>query len=104
MTRNIKAASAVVGASTVYNVPAGSLALTVPDEDGDDHTVRFYVSNARVYMDKDGAVFGPLTSDVVNVGSLVFRPINTGNSIGVKIELQIENEYFYNTVILRGFY
>lgn len=103
MTRNIRAASDIIGTSTAYSVPSGSLGLIVP-ESGTDHTVRFYLSNGQVMMDKDGALLGPLTSDNVTVGSLIFRPISTVNSTGVKIELLIENEYFYNSIILRGSY
>jgi len=104
MTRYIRAAESIDGTGTFYNASSSAVMLTSVDEGGDIHTVRFYRSNNRIMMDKDGSVFGPLTQNAVSVNSFVLRPIDTGNSIGVKIELEINGEYFYNTVMLRGSY
>jgi type II secretory pathway pseudopilin PulG len=96
MTRNIRSASIVNGTQTYYNATSGSLLL--------DSGVRFYLSGNQVMEDKSGTVFGPLTESVATVNSLVFRPLNTGNSTGVKIEMNIDGKNFYNTVMLRGSY
>lgn len=48
---------------------------------------KFYLSDGSVLEDKEGA------------NSLVFKPFNTGNSTGVKIELTIEGTHFYDTVL-----
>lgn len=104
MTRHIRASESIDGAGTFYNTSSGSVLLNTVDEGGQVRTVKFYLTGDRIMMDKDGAVFGPLTQNVVEVDSFVLRPIDTGNSIGVKIELQINGERFYNTVMLRGSY
>lgn len=104
ITRDVRSASGVSGTSTVYNVPGGALALIIPDSGGGADTFRYYLSGGRVLLDKNGVLFGPLTADSVNVSSLVFRPVTTGNSSGVKIEMTIEQANFYNTAMLRNSY
>ncbi|MDO8493029.1 MAG: prepilin-type N-terminal cleavage/methylation domain-containing protein [bacterium] len=55
---------------------------------------------------------GTLLPSGVTVSSLIFRQIDTGRSIGVKIEMLLagkvgnatSSEFYYSTVILRGSY
>ncbi len=57
-------------------------------------------------------LFGPLTPKGVLVKSLIFTPINTGKSLAVRIQMELEankegqivREWFYDTAILRGSY
>lgn len=104
LTRNIREAQSVDGSGTVYGSANGSLLLRNSDTNGVSHTVKFYLSGGKVLMDKDGSLFGPLTDSRVTVTSLLFRQIDTSNSLGVKIEMTIDGKKFYNTMMLRGSY
>jgi len=112
MTREIKGASSVDGTGTSYNTSSGSLLLNTTDSSNQATTIKFYLSNGAIMMDKGGSYFGPLTGSTVNVTSLIFRPINASSSQAVKIEMNIQsndqrniiNKNFYNTAILRGSY
>ncbi len=104
MTRHIRQSESIDGSETVYGVAVGSLLLRSTDSVGVAHTVKFYLRGETVMMDKDGVLFGPLTDGKTTVTSLIFRQIDSGNSVGVKIELTLGGKNFYNTVMLRGSY
>ena len=96
ISREIRQANSVNGSGTSYNTPSGSLALDTGEE--------FYLSNGKIMMEQNNVSQGALTANSVQVGTLTFRPISTGNSEGIKIEMTIEDKNFYNTVMLRGSY
>lgn len=104
MTRSIKSSQSIDGSGTAYGTANGSLLLRNTDSGGVAHTTKFYLSGGKILMDKDGVYFGPLTVGDVAITSLLFRQINTGNSVGVKIEVIIDGKNFYNTAMLRGSY
>jgi len=93
------AAVSVNAVGTSYNIENGSLALNTVSSDTTSHTNKFYLSDGKVFKDIDGSHVVPLSFDGVSVESLVFRPIHTGNSTGVKIELTIEGKHFYDTIL-----
>ena len=78
--------------------------------------VKFATSSSLVLNFYEGVgtsiLIGPLTSKGVSVKSLIFTPINTGKSLAVRIQMQLEStandqikiEWFYGTAILRGSY
>lgn len=110
MTREIRDATDI--ASATYNTNPGELILDGTDSAGDSETIRFYVSNGRLMLDRDGVNIGQLTQSDVTVSSLVFRSVSTTTSSAVKIEMSISNgsgasaisKNFYNTAILRSSY
>jgi hypothetical protein len=104
VTRNIRNAESIDGSETVYGSANGSLQLRSLDSVGTTHTIKFYLSSGQVVVNKDGVLFGPLTDARSSVTSLVFYQINTGNSLGVKVELTVEGKKFYQTAMLRGSY
>ncbi len=104
LTRNIKNADSIDGGGTAYGTANGSLLLRSVDSSSVTHTTKFYLSGGKVMVDKEGVLFGPLTDSRVTVSSLLFRQINTGNSLGVKIEMTIAGKKFYNTALLRESY
>jgi Tfp pilus assembly protein PilV len=110
MTREIRDASSI--SSGTYNVNPGILILNGTDSSGTAETLKFYVSNGRVLLDRNGINIGQLTQADANVSSLVFRSISTTTSSAVKIEMTIDNgsstpyitKNFYGTAILRSSY
>jgi len=96
ISREIRQASTINGAGTSYNIPSGSLLL--------DTGAEFFLADGKIMMEQNNVSQGALTTNNVQVGTLMFRRIDTGNSQGVKIEMTIENKNFYNTVMLRGSY
>lgn len=112
MVREIRAASSidassVLGAGTNY----GELKLTIPNG-ASTRSVRFYLSNERVYVDDNNVQTGPLTLAGVRATSLQFFVMSTSTSKAVKIELVLVgppsnpglSDKFYGTAVLRGGY
>jgi competence protein ComGC len=78
--------------------------------------VRFATSSASALNFYEGSgtptLIGPLTSKGVSVKNLLFTEINTGKSLAVRIQMQLEanvngitkSEWFYSAAILRGSY
>lgn len=78
--------------------------------------VRFATSSASALNFYEGSgtpiLLGPLTSRDVLVKNLIFTKIDTGKSLAVRIQMELEaevngitkNEWFYSTGILRGSY
>jgi prepilin-type N-terminal cleavage/methylation domain-containing protein len=78
--------------------------------------VKFSTSSNSVLNLYEGqgttVLVGPLISKDVLVKNLIFTPINTGKSLAVRIQIQLEtavegkarDEWFYSTGILRGSY
>ena len=112
MEREIRNATSVNGAQTTYNSSPGSLMLNTTDVNGTAITLRFYLSNSKVMMDRNGSSLGQLTSSDSIVSSLIFRSISTTTTSAVKIELTIQSgsttsyvtKNFYDTAIMRGTY
>ena len=71
-------------------------------------TIRFYLTNSRLMMDRDDVFQGPLTPQNVSVTNLIFHQLNATTSQAVKIDMTIKagikEENFYDTVVLRGSY
>lgn len=114
MTRDIRDADGYVASSTVLNVANGSLSLIEQDvASGQSTTTDYYVEDSHIMVRENGVVLGPLTKDSIEATSLIFRRIDTGNSIAFKIELSVQtnqaapnvvSKNFYSTVVMRGSY
>lgn len=85
-------------------------------QNGGTNIIKFATSSNLVLNLYEGqgasVLIGPLTSKDVIVKNLIFTPINTGKSLAVRIQIQLEtavegkarDEWFYSTGILRGSY
>ncbi len=112
MVRDIRAASSVDIPNSVFNASPGQLTLNAFDDADATTTTRFNLVGDIPHVAEDGVDQGPLASDAVRVTSLIFRPIASAKSSGIKIEMQIESgsgkdyraETFYSTAVLRGSY
>ena len=78
----------------------------------DGGTREFFVSDGALHMKENGVDQGALTGSTIAVSSFVVRPITTGRSEAVKIELALQSgsgtasttKRFYATTILRNSY
>jgi hypothetical protein len=85
-------------------------------QNGGLNTVKFATSSNLTLNFYEGSstpiLVGPLTSKNILVKNLIFTKINTGKSLAVRIQMQLEisvngitkSEWFYSTAILRGSY
>ncbi len=101
ITRETRAGASVDG--------AGSELVLNMDDGG---TREFFVSDGALHMKENGVDQGALTGSTIAVSSFVVRPITTGRSEAVKIELALQSgsgtasttKRFYATTILRNSY
>ncbi|MEI7777605.1 MAG: hypothetical protein WCI52_03285 [bacterium] len=108
--RDIKNSSNIAAISTSTN--PNSITLNTFDSDNNPLVVRFYVSSGTLLVDENGSYSGPLSDSDVTVSSLLFSPISTGNSSGVKIQMTLQSgtssafksKNFYDTAVMRGSY
>ena len=105
MVRDIRNASSVDAANSVFNVPYGALSLV-----SGATTTKYYLSNGQIYVEENGNTLGPMTLSNVNVSSLVFNYISTGTSEAIRVRMTISGSLsmpaknFYDTAVLRGSY
>ncbi len=109
ITRDIRGAATIdSGASTLGTSPG---VITVNAFSGSySTTTRFYLQQGRIYMDLNGAYYGPITSSSATVTSLMFRKISNVNSDAVKIDMSVtasvggisKTKAFHTTVVLKG--
>ena len=112
VVRDTKSAISIDMGQSVLNSSNGVLFLNSKDSDGNDKTIKFYLNSQTLKVDVNGSYVGPLTLRDTRVLSLIFTPIDTGNSKAIRIKMVIEggapgfvkNENFYSSVILRGSY
>lgn len=108
LENDIRSSTSIDTSTSTFGVNPGMLKLNI----GTSTTVRFYLSNQRLYVEENGSNTGPLTFANVRVTSLVFRNITTTNSSAIKIEMTLQssstagilNKNFYMTTVLRGSY
>ncbi|MSR71568.1 MAG: prepilin-type N-terminal cleavage/methylation domain-containing protein [Candidatus Taylorbacteria bacterium] len=103
IVREIRDASNVDLSESNMGVNDGRLALNtiynnVPS------VVEFYLSSTTLYMERDNVVQGPLTSKGVSVTNLKFEYMATSTSHAVKINMTVNGNDFYDTIVLRGSY
>ena len=85
-------------------------------QDSGANIVKFATSSNLALNFYEGSstptLIGPLTQKDILVKNLIFTKINTGKSLAVRIQMELEtsvngitkNEWFYSTAILRGSY
>lgn len=110
ITRDVRAASSIHLAGSVFGVHPGELTI-VEVEGAISTTTRFYIENGALMVDENGVTQGALSGNAA-VNSLIFRRIETASSEGVRVELQlsesagtsVEQATFYGTAFARGSY
>lgn len=110
--RESRNASSVVVDDSVLGTSPGILKIAGIDESGANYTIVYDVFSAAVRISKDGEPPVALTSSSITVSSLIFRNVNSGNSEGVRIELEVsevaglvsKSKKFYGFTVLRGSY
>ncbi len=106
ITREIREASSVATAGSIFTTSPGTLALSGEELDGTPYTVSFSVANNMVRITENG-VTTDLSSNEVVVQNLTFWDIaGAGNAVRVQLTLQtvkppLINTTFYTTVNLR---
>lgn len=103
--REIRGAESV-GGDSAFNTTSGILSLI-----SGATTIRFYLSDQKIYVAENGVTIGALTNSSVKVSSLIFRYINATSSDAVKVEMTFLSsstpnlsKNFYNTSVLMGSY
>ena len=112
LTRDVKSATLVDLTNSTFNADPGRLTLSTVNASGTAMTVEYYVSGNTLRIRENGTDKGSLISSRTEIEGLVFNYIDTGETAGVKINLRlrpsrgvaIDENYFYNTIILRGTY
>jgi type II secretory pathway pseudopilin PulG len=112
LVREVRLAHSIDLAQSVFNTSPGRLVLNTVDSVGMPLVLDFYVENNILKLKKDGALFGPLTRDNVDVTNLVFTNTSTTTSSSIKMEITLETsdsdvtktEKFYSSTVLRGSY
>ena len=111
LTREIRNAQSVNGASSIFNTHPGRLSLTTLNALGLPTTIEFSLTSTTLQV-TEGSSVSNLTPKNVDVTNLVFRPFNSTNSQGIKVELELSaaqgratrTEMFYTGAVLRGSY
>lgn len=77
-------------------------------------TIEYFIPAGQnaLHIKENGVDKGSLLSSQTSVSGVLFNYVNTGNSIGIKIDLHVtasrgkvsDTDHFYNTVIMRGTY
>lgn len=117
MIREIRGAQSIdMVNSVLYPSSSGILQLNLVDGSGNPYVVKFSTSSASALNFSQGSTtasfVGPVTLNGTKVTSLIFTPINTGNSQAVRIQMNLsasangmtKTNWFYDTVILRDSY
>lgn len=112
LTRDIKSATTINLAQSTFGTSPGRLTLNTVNASGTPMTVEYYVASSSLRIKENGVDVGSLVSARTQVSALVFYYINTGTTVGVKIELHLTSsrasvndiDHFYDTSILRGSY
>ncbi|MEK7147819.1 MAG: hypothetical protein AAB758_00820 [Patescibacteria group bacterium] len=112
MVREVRNSVSVNDAESILNFSPGILTLNSKDENNNEKTVQFLVSDGVIRVRENGVDTGPLSTSKANVTNLSFIPFVSGNSEALRIELTIESgqaenyksKNFYTTVVLRNSY
>lgn len=112
LTRDIKSSTSVDLANSTFNASPGRLTLNTVNASGTPMVVEYYVTGNALHIKENGVDEGSLISSRTEIEGLVFYYISTGQTVGVKINLRlrpsrgqvVDENYFYNTIILRGTY
>lgn len=112
MTRDIKSATSVDLVNSTFNATPGRLTFSTINASGTPMTVEYFITGNALHVRENGVDRGSLLSSQTSISGVIFNYINTGPSIGIKIDLHVtasrgnvsDTDHFYDTVIMRGSY
>ncbi len=117
LTRDIKSATAIDMANSVFGADPGTLTLSTVNASGTPLTVQYVMVGNALHLKEGTSVAtlvdkGSLLSSKTSVSGVLYKRIDVGSTVAVKIDLHItasrgsviDTDHFYNTVILRGTY
>lgn len=114
VTREVKSATSISVADSVFGSNPGVLTLISPISGGGSKTLQFFVSEGVLHLSENGVDLGQITleSQRSNITNLIFSLISINNIQGVRIQMTLESgsgEYsktknFYNTAMVRSTY
>ena len=112
MIREIKSAESVDITGSTLGTSPGRLVLDTEDEFGLPLEVQFFVSSSSLHFMRGGVDLGPVTSNTIQVDSLVFIRLTSSNSEAVTIEMVLtaqvgantQTKNYKTTVIVHGSY
>jgi type II secretory pathway pseudopilin PulG len=110
INREIRDATTIDTAGSIFNANPGKLMLNSTDSNGNARTVEFFISSSTVHIKENGVDLGRLTQADGSVTNLVFTHITNTHSDSVRTVMRVESgtstnyraENFYATTILRG--
>lgn len=110
ISREIRTASDVDPANSLFDVNPGYLRLNTTDTNGLLHTVSFKLEDGRINIYKNETLIGPLTPSQASTTQLVFRLYTGSRSKAVGIEMIVEaesgdevrSETFQTMIVLRN--
>lgn len=105
VARGIRDAEVIDVSGSVFDANLGSLTLQ-------PFSTYFFIENGILKVQEGASTPGALTSGEVQVSELIFSRVETAQSEGVKISLELEmhvdglvrTKRFYSTAVLRGSY
>lgn len=112
IVRSARESLSIDFSQSVFGTLSDTLTLNALDQNGNNITLAFFVSDGVMRMEENGLDAGPLSSSNADITRLLFTPITNSQSQAVKIELTAESgqgenlktRTFYATVVLRGSY
>lgn len=108
LSRDIRGATSVNAAQSVFNSSNGILTLVSTDS-GVSTTTKYYLANGVVNLDVNDVFSGPLSSVSSTITDMTFYLISTENSSAVRIDLTVQStdgnitkvKTYHNTVTLK---
>lgn len=106
INRNTKDARDVVSAQSVFQNAQGALAIQIASSTNPNSssTVKFYLENKKLKYSIDSVFIGNLSTNSVQVESFKVYYIQASSTEAVKIELQIQAQPRYSSIISKNFY
>lgn len=90
--RDIRRATAIDVANSVFNANPGRLQATTTENDGSLTRVDFYTDDDQLFIQKGAEQATPLTKASVQVQELVFNKVQAGVRTGVRMQLELSTQ------------
>lgn len=111
MSRDVRNATSIVENQSSFGIPQSYVSLLVQNELGSTDTIKYYVNNNKISVDRNGIYIGDLSASAITINNFDIRYINGTSTKALKIYLGLEApirdnpgvkyENFYTTVQLR---
>lgn len=111
-SRDIRRATSIDAVESILGASSGKLVLNMRRADGTNDVTTFYLSDAKVKIDVNGAYSGDITQENMAVSNLTFRRFAVSTSTAIRVEMTVAPDAsttvpalnFYGTYVLRGSY